>query len=117
MADKKTLIKASIKLPYSQWVANNYSNLDSDRQDAILRAREHGETLKHRGWWSKSLIGIVIAINAVSLIIVLLIGMGKLKYNTDLAVPSIIAANFIETWALTKIAMKFYFTADNEDKK
>ena len=65
MADqqKRRLIRTSKPAPYDAWVAHNLSKLSDDKQAALLRAREHTETLKHRGRWSQALIAIVVAIN------------------------------------------------------
>ena len=117
MSDKKSLIANSKKVPFDEWMSRNWSSLSGDEQEAILRGREHSETLKHRGWWSKTLICIVVLINIVSLFVVIAIGFEWMKYDGELAVPAIIAANFAETWALTKIAMKFYFNSKKEDEK
>lgn len=115
MSDKKSLIASSKKLPFDEWMSGNWNSLSEDEQEALLRAREHSETLKHRGWWSKSLISIVILINLVSLFVVIAIGFGWMEYDGELAVPAIIVANFTETWALTQIAMKFYFNNSKKD--
>ncbi len=115
--NKQTIIASSRKISYNDWLTNNISVLSEDKQDALLRAREHSEKLKHRGWWSIALIGIAVAINAVSLFVVIAIGYGWMTYPGDLAVPAIIVANFAETWALTKIAMKFYFNDDESINK
>lgn len=112
MTDKRQLIKESKPIPKEQWRRDNWTTLSEKEQRAFLISREHAELIKHRGYWSFSLIWIVIAINIVSLMVVILIGFGKMHFNGDLAVPSIIAANFVQTWALTKIAMKFYFKDD-----
>ncbi|HSE29266.1 MAG TPA: hypothetical protein VLA77_01635 [Candidatus Saccharimonadales bacterium] len=114
MADKRQLIKESQPIPREQWRLDNWTTLSDKEQRAFLISREHAELIKHRGYWSFSLIGIVIAINIVSLAVVILIGLGRMQFNGDLAVPSIITANFVQTWALTKIAMKFYFSDDKK---
>ena len=114
---KKTIIARSRKIPSTDWRSSNRSVLREENQDALLIAREHREKLKHRGWWSLALIGIAIAINLVSLFVVIAIGYGWITYPSDLAVPAIIGANFAETWALTKIAMKFYFNDQEQNNK
>lgn len=118
MADprKKRIIRLSTKVPYEKWVVESISELTEEKQIAILRAREHRTTLRHRGWWSASLMGIVILINIVSLFVVISIGLGWMHFDGDYAIPAIIGANFVETWALTKIAMNFYFNSHQEDK-
>ncbi|MGF7229134.1 MAG: hypothetical protein ACQR33_04075 [Candidatus Saccharibacteria bacterium] len=114
--DKQSIRRAGQRVPYDEWIADNLREMGEENTDAILRAREHGETLKHRGHWSTALICVVILINVVSLGVVIAIGLGKLRYNNAYSVPAIIGANFAETWALTKIAMKFYFHADSPDR-
>jgi hypothetical protein len=116
MSDKKSLIASSKRVPFDEWLSKNLGSLTEDEQEAVLRGREHSETLKHRGWWSKTLIIIVAVINIVSLFVVVAIGFGWMKYEGALTVPAIIGANFAQTWALTKIAMKFYFNLNKQER-
>jgi hypothetical protein len=84
-------------------------HLDNYTDDAKAKAMRRRQVAMHRHIWSFSLLGLVALLNIFSMAVVVLIGQGKLNYPASSTVPAVIAANFGETWTLTRIAMKFWF--------
>jgi hypothetical protein len=106
---KRAAIKNARTIPPQDWEDMFYPQLEDYADDATAKAIKRQQVTRERQIWSRSLLVLVIVLNAFSIGVVIAIGMHKLQYNTSWAVPAVIAANFAETWALTKIAMKFWF--------
>jgi hypothetical protein len=106
---KSEIIKASARPSTERWIMHNRDSLTEERAESVLRAQEHADLIRHRAYWSFALMFVVVALNIFSMTIIASIGLGYMKFAGDAAVPSVIAANFIETWALTRLAMQFYF--------
>jgi|GEM_PF-3257862 len=108
-AQKQAAIKHARTVPSQDWTDMLYPQLEDYADDTTAKAIKRQQVINERNIWSRSLLALVIILNIFSIVTVIAIGMHKLNYNTSWAVPAVITANFAETWALTKIAMKFWF--------
>ena len=68
--------------------------------------------------WDKTLLLLVIIGFSASYILVILIGLGILKFGDNaFAVPSVVAAGVIQTYGLAKVAAEYFFSDDKKTKK
>jgi len=74
-----------------------------------LKLEEFEAILRHRRWWSYSLLVMVGLITVFDLVLILLTGSHVLSFSSDFAIPTIIGATLLEVYGLCRLVIKFFF--------
>jgi len=89
--------------------------IDWDYENEKLNLENRLEKRNSRRQWNKVLMRLVIIGFCLSYLMIALIGFGIMKFtNSALAVPSVVAVGIVETYGLTKLAIKYFFSEDGE---
>ena len=76
------------------------------------------EKKERRKKWDSTLLRLAVVGFAASYAMIVLIGLGILKFeNNNFAVPSVVAAGIIQTYGLAKIAAEYFFSDDTKRRK
>lgn len=90
--------------------------IDWEAANARLTFENRLEKKMRRERWDTSLLVLVVVGFGTSFWMIILIGLGILKFeNSAFAVPSVVAAGIVQTYGLSKLAIKYFFTEDGDD--
>ena len=64
--------------------------------------------------WNTVLVYLVVTGFFFSYALIILIGFGVMSFDSAFAVPSVVAAGVIETYGLAKLAIKYFFSEDED---
>ncbi len=93
------------------------TELDFEADNAHLSFHNRLEKKRRRERWDTVLLILVVFGFGASYWMILLIGTGILKFeNSAFAVPSVVAAGIVETYGLSKLAIKYFFNDDDDTK-
>ncbi len=92
----------------------NEDELDFAFENAHLNFHIRLEKKRRREKWDNVLTFLVVAGFFFSYVVIILIGFHVMNFdNNAFAVPSVVAAGVVETYALAKLAIKYFFNDDD----
>jgi hypothetical protein len=106
-----------LSIDRSNEIAEESENeIDWEAANARLTFENRLEKKARRERWDTTLLLLVVVGFGSSFWIILLIGLEILKFeNNAFAVPSVVAAGIVQTYGLSKLAIKYFFTEDGDD--
>lgn len=120
MATSRVLFKSTLLSPAASASAAERTEdaVDIHFANEELSLEIRREKKRLRQVWNRLLLCLVLFGFVASYGMIVLIGLGVLNFqDNSFAVPSVVAAGIVETYGLAKLAIKYFFSEDGDDKK
>jgi hypothetical protein len=111
--DKANLVKSSEPVnstaPALVFKESVSDDLEQDAEASALEIREFKDVIQHRKKWSDALLALVRLIIIMDFVIMILVGLGILKYGGNYVLPAFIASSVLEIFGLSYIVVQYLF--------
>lgn len=98
----------------SEIAEENEREINWDAENAQLDFHNRIERKIRRERWDTTLLVLVVFGFGASYWLIILIGTGILKFEDNaFAVPSVVAVGIVQTYGLSKLAIRYFFSDDN----
>jgi len=94
-----------------------FRQLERDKTEAEILAKERLDIMAMRRMWSKWLLFVIISIVAFDFFVILAVGFEWMKFSEGYIVPFFVGESFLKTIGLALIVVGFLFNKDNILKK